>query len=204
MTEPRPARSILASPWRRHGHTFGPWRDGDATAMFEAVRESVHQLGRWLPWCTPGYALDRCRSSASRLPGGLAHRRALRLRHSRSRWPLLGASASTSSTGFTAVANLGYWIRVSGSGKAWRRGPRGWLARFGFAATGVDPGRDRRPSGQPCQPQDCRTSRCAVRDHRPAAHLVPRPGRMMARYTPDSDRPGEHRPQPGRRCRDQR
>ena len=32
-----------------------PWRVGDTAELFDAVRSSVHTVGRWLPWCHAGY-----------------------------------------------------------------------------------------------------------------------------------------------------
>lgn len=35
-----------------------PWRGRDAMALFEAARESVDSVGRWLPWCHADYAQE--------------------------------------------------------------------------------------------------------------------------------------------------
>lgn len=31
---------------------------GDAAIVYEAARESVHEVGMWLPWCHAGYTME--------------------------------------------------------------------------------------------------------------------------------------------------
>src|ERR1700716_1541586 len=38
-----------------------PYREEDATALYEAVRESVSEVSPWLPWRHPNYSIEESR-----------------------------------------------------------------------------------------------------------------------------------------------
>lgn len=37
------------------GLRLRPYREGDAPALYAAVRESIETVGRWMPWCNADY-----------------------------------------------------------------------------------------------------------------------------------------------------
>jgi ribosomal-protein-serine acetyltransferase len=39
-----------------------PLRLDDAEALYEAVRESIPEVSRWLPWCHENYAIEETRA----------------------------------------------------------------------------------------------------------------------------------------------
>ena len=38
-----------------------PYRAGDAELLYEAVRESIAEVSRWLPWCHENYSIAESR-----------------------------------------------------------------------------------------------------------------------------------------------
>ena len=39
-----------------------PYELADASAVFDAARESLAELQPWMPWCHPAYSIDESRS----------------------------------------------------------------------------------------------------------------------------------------------
>ena|ERR1051326_1798855 len=76
------------------------YRDGDAELLYEAVRESIAEVSRWLPWCHEGYSIEESREfvatrNVRKATNGTASRSSISLPENSS-----AASASTSSIEF--------------------------------------------------------------------------------------------------------
>jgi RimJ/RimL family protein N-acetyltransferase len=91
-----------------------PFRLDDAEAIFEAVRESMRELGQWLSWCHPDYTIQ---DSIQFLT---AQGETLRTNSEygfaitdRANGRLLGACGINQFEKATRCANLGYWLRTS-------------------------------------------------------------------------------------------
>jgi RimJ/RimL family protein N-acetyltransferase len=111
-----------------------PWQERDATALFDAVRESTESVGRWLPWCHAEY--------------GMADAKAW-IAHCRAGWrdddhfafgvfdaasgDLLGGVGLGQRNRRHRSANLGYWVRPSRQRKGVASAAARMVARFGFA-----------------------------------------------------------------------
>ena len=113
------------------------WQPSHADALYEAARESVSTVGRWLPWCHAGYAredavawIERCRSASE---GGEPCAFAV----FDDGGVLLGGVGLNRFDQQHRSANLGYWVRqqAQGQGVATRATRR--LAMFGFDTLGL-------------------------------------------------------------------
>ncbi len=109
------------------------WETADVDALFEAASESIADVGRWLPWCHPGYQRDesaefiRTRGEAwqqeqeysfkiTDVAGG----------------HLLGGCGLNQVDRQHNRANLGYWIRTSRSRQGLATAATRLLARWAF------------------------------------------------------------------------
>jgi len=117
--------------------TLRPWRPADATAMFEAVRESMHSLGAWLPWCHADYDLTdaHARMEACREGWALGELYAFTVLDTDGR--LLGSAGLSQINRIHRSANAGYWLRASAQGRGWASRALVQVARFGFEQLGL-------------------------------------------------------------------
>jgi len=107
----------------------------DDQALLEAVRGSVPEVGRWMTWCHPGYALaDALEWITSRAPA----------RETGSAYEFLITGADGLVLGCCGVncvnpenrfANLGYWVRTSHTGRGVAVAAVGLLADWVFSHT---------------------------------------------------------------------
>ena len=95
-----------------------PLLGDDTQALYEAARESIESVGRWLPWCNSGYSLadavnwvNACRhgwQAGSAFAYGIFDADSGRL---------LGGTAINQFNRMHRYANLGYWVRTSAAGQ---------------------------------------------------------------------------------------
>lgn len=115
------------------------YRDGDAPRLFEAVRESIAEVSRWLPWCHENYSIEESREFIS-----------LRSAPSpREEWYSFGVFARNDDTrllggvGLNFInrvhqfGNLGYWVRTGETGKGIASDASRLVARFGLEEVGL-------------------------------------------------------------------
>lgn len=115
-----------------------PWRDDDAAPLVEAVQESFDSVGRWLPWCHPGYGHDEAAD-------WITHCRSGWLSGQHFAFPLLEATSGRllGGVGLNQLAplhrraNLGYWIRESSQQQGLASAAARMVARFGFERLGL-------------------------------------------------------------------
>jgi len=115
-----------------------PFRDEDAGALFEAVRESIAEVSPWLPWCHENYSIEESREFIS------SRTRAA----TEVEWYSLGIFTEDSGRFLGGVGlnfinrvhqlgNLGYWVRTSAAGQGIATNAARLMARFGFAELGL-------------------------------------------------------------------
>jgi RimJ/RimL family protein N-acetyltransferase len=101
-----------------------PYEDSDVAALTEAARESVTDMWRWMPWCHDGYgeveAAAWIRTSREAHEGRLYFNFAI-LDSGR----FAGGCGINHIDGLNGVANVGYWVRSSATG----RGIAPWAVR---------------------------------------------------------------------------
>jgi RimJ/RimL family protein N-acetyltransferase len=123
---------IELSGARLHLRRFRP---DDADAIFEAVRESIPELSRWLSWCRADYKIDDTRAfldgraEAFRVEGEYAF---AILERAGGRF--VGACGVNQLDKANARANLGYWMRSSATGRGYAAEATRLLARWAFEA----------------------------------------------------------------------
>jgi ribosomal-protein-serine acetyltransferase len=93
-----------------------PYQPDDADALYDAVRESMAEVSRWMPWCHPGYSRDDASRWIDQTVAG--HRDGTlydfaMLADGR----LAGACGINHIDAQDRVANLGYWVRTSCAGQ---------------------------------------------------------------------------------------
>jgi ribosomal-protein-serine acetyltransferase len=115
-----------------------PYDEGDVNALYEAVRESIDEVSPWLGWCHRDYSIEESREficSRQLASQGdewysfgifdVASRR------------FLGGVGLNFINRVHQLANLGYWVRTSASGRGVATAATKLAARFGFEQLGL-------------------------------------------------------------------
>ncbi len=116
-----------------------PYREEDVEALYEAVRESINELSRWMPsWCHAGYTIeesrafimsrDEARAKAEEYSFGIFDARTL---------GYLGGVGLNHLVRESLYANLGYWVKTSCAGRGVASRATSLTARFGFEELGL-------------------------------------------------------------------
>jgi ribosomal-protein-serine acetyltransferase len=110
----------------------------DVSALFVAARESMVEVGRWLPWCHENYSIEETRqfisSRASSSQGdewysfGIFEQVGGRF---------LGGVGINFINHVHQMANLGYWVRTSAAGRGVATMATRAVAKFAFAQIGL-------------------------------------------------------------------
>jgi RimJ/RimL family protein N-acetyltransferase len=107
----------------------------DAQAIYEAVRESLPELSRWLSWCHSDYTIDDTRTflagrgEAFQKDGEYAF-----AVFERAGGRFVGACGVNQIDKANARANLGYWMRTSATRRGYATEATLVLARWAFEA----------------------------------------------------------------------
>jgi len=115
-----------------------PYHEGDADALYEAVRESIAEVSPWLPWCHQNYSIEESREFVSTRGKSAAD----------GEWYSFGVFEKESDKFLGGVglnfinrvhqmANLGNWVRSSSVGRGVATSATRLAASFGFAALGL-------------------------------------------------------------------
>lgn len=105
----------------------------DVDVIYEAVRESLPELARWLPWCHPEYGRSETqeflnqRGTAFRELG--EHAFAI---VDRETGRFLGATGVNQIDRHARRANLGYWLRTDATGNGYATEAALMVARWAF------------------------------------------------------------------------
>ncbi len=119
--------------WSDERLLIRPYRHSDIQALYEAVRESIFEVGQWLPWCHPEY--NRAESEAwiaarsEAWLSGEAYDFGIFDARSTELWGGCGLNYINRDY---QLANLGYWVRTSCTGRGIASDAVRLLARFGF------------------------------------------------------------------------
>jgi ribosomal-protein-serine acetyltransferase len=110
-----------------------PYRPGDATRLYEAVRESIGELSKWMHWCHQDYSIEESwawlEARADAWKKGTDYD--FSITGSRDGQYLGGCGLNRVDT-INRVASLGYWVRSSRTGEGIATAATRLLARFGF------------------------------------------------------------------------
>jgi RimJ/RimL family protein N-acetyltransferase len=115
-----------------------PWRAEHVQPQVAAVRASMASLGRWLPWCHPGYDETDARSwiNACQSHWRQGEQYAFAI-HDALDGSLLGGVGLNQRNRQQRSANLGYWVRQSHQGRGIAAQACRLIARFGFDQLGL-------------------------------------------------------------------
>jgi RimJ/RimL family protein N-acetyltransferase len=93
------------------------YEERDASALYEAARESIGEVHPWLPWCHPDYTLQEAEewiaTHAEGRASGTHYQFAIVEREER----FLGGCGLSEVNTVHRLANLGYWVRSSATGR---------------------------------------------------------------------------------------
>lgn len=108
-----------------------------ATDVYRAVTESRNEIGRWMDWCHPGYALDDAekwiRAVSKARNEGLAYE-----------FGIFGDGRFLGGIGISQInrqakhANLGYWLRTSATGRGITTAAVKLTAKWAFDNTDLE------------------------------------------------------------------
>jgi ribosomal-protein-serine acetyltransferase len=114
-----------------------PYRREDAAALYEAVRESLPELSAWMIWAHQGYSLKESRQWIKGKPGewkrGLEYDFAI---FDAGDGTYLGGCGFNRIDNANRLANLGYWVRSSRTGRGVATAATVLLADWGFEKLG--------------------------------------------------------------------
>ena len=110
----------------------------DVALLFEAARESVTEVSRWLPWCHPEYSMEeslewilKCRRFWD---DGLEYHFAV---FDRDTETLVGGVGLNQLDVTNRLANLGYWVRTAWTRRGVATAAAQLAVRFGFEELGL-------------------------------------------------------------------
>jgi RimJ/RimL family protein N-acetyltransferase len=112
-----------------------PYRQSDAGALYEAVRESIDEIGSWLEWCHPDYSIDESRAWIDHCIEARAAGNEYNFAIVDSEDVLLGGCGLNRLQHDHRVANMGYWVRTSAVGRGVATAATRQLAGFAFRQT---------------------------------------------------------------------
>ncbi|HEX8847012.1 MAG TPA: GNAT family N-acetyltransferase [Pyrinomonadaceae bacterium] len=115
-----------------------PFSDADIPAVYEAVRESIAELSRWMPWCHEDYSIEEtrafimsreeARNTEAEYSFGIFDVRTGKF---------LGAVGINQINRIHGYANLGYWVRTSATGRGVASSAARLATRFGLEEAGL-------------------------------------------------------------------
>ena len=115
-----------------------PFREGDASALYEAVRESISEVSPWLPWCHENYSIQESRefigSRELASQGGEWYSFGIFETHG---GKFQGGVGINFINRVHQMANLGYWVRTGAAGRGIATRATRLAARFGFEQLGL-------------------------------------------------------------------
>jgi len=115
-----------------------PLREDDASALYEAVRESISEVSAWLPWCHQDYSIEESREfigSREIASQGVEWYSFGIFETDGGR--LLGGVGLNFINRVHQMANLGYWVRTSAAGRGVSTRATRLAAKFGFEQLGL-------------------------------------------------------------------
>ena len=116
-----------------------PYRVDDIQPLFEAVRESISELSRWLAWCHDNYAIEETRefvlSCEQEWQDETEYVFGIFGSHSGA---FLGGTGLNQINRLHQVGNLGYWVRTAAAGHGVATTAARLVARFGFEEAGLN------------------------------------------------------------------
>ncbi len=113
--------------------TLHQYQVNDIDSLYEAVRESISELSKWMPWCHPGYSIKESRIWIESQPDKWEKGEEYNFAISYNTGGLyLGGCGLRIIDRNIGITNLGYWVRTSQTNKGIATAATLLLARFAF------------------------------------------------------------------------
>jgi ribosomal-protein-serine acetyltransferase len=133
-----PITEAVVLPQLRAGSAIlRPWRADDAANLFDAVAASREELGRWLPWATPDYALSDAQDWIAFCERNWRERSAFPFGVFDEDGGAIGGCGINRLDSANRCAALGYWIATPRTGHGFARRAATGVAAFGFRELGL-------------------------------------------------------------------
>jgi RimJ/RimL family protein N-acetyltransferase len=113
------------------------YRAGDASAVYEAVRESFAELSRFMEWCSPTYARSDAAQWVKSRPAAWKAKSEYSFLIEDEAERVLGACGLNRIEQLSGTANLGYWVRTSATGRGVCTAAVKQLRKFAFEEAGL-------------------------------------------------------------------
>lgn len=111
---------------------------GDSEPLYEAVRESMAEVGRWMSWCHSGYSREDSRAWVeSREAAWAAGQEFSFVIEEQASGLFLGGTGINLINSEHGFGNLGYWVRTSASGRGVASRAARLVAAFAFGECGL-------------------------------------------------------------------
>lgn len=110
-----------------------PYAVTDAPDLWEAARESMHDLRPWMPWCHPGYSVDDAASWLETQVRAFEQGTSFEFAIVSPTGRYLGGGGLNQIDEANRRANLGYWVRSSATGRGVATAAVQRLQEWGFA-----------------------------------------------------------------------
>ena len=114
---------------------LAPYRPGDIDSLYDAVRESISMLSKWMPWCHPDYSIEDSRlwieSRYDAWIRGLEYDFCITDVENGS---FLGGCGLNQINYAHRFANLGYWVRSTRTGEGIATKAARLVSQFAFDA----------------------------------------------------------------------
>lgn len=114
------------------------YRPEDAPRHFEAVSESLAEISPWMPWCHPAYSLEESRAWIAHCGRAWEEGSEYNFAVADQSDHLLGSCGLNQFRLEHRLANLGYWIRTSATGRSVATTAVQRLIEFAFQETTFD------------------------------------------------------------------
>jgi len=148
------------------------YREEEAAALYEAVRESIAEVSVWLPWCHENYSIEESREFVvSRELASQGDKWYSFAVFEKDAGRFLGGVGLNFINRVHQVGNLGYWVRTSAAGSGIATQAARLVARFGFETTRFASHRNPRGGRQHGEPESRRESGRGARRHAAKAPL---------------------------------
>jgi RimJ/RimL family protein N-acetyltransferase len=112
-----------------------PYAEEHVPRLFEAARESVAEVGRWLPWCHADYQLSEARDWVLGEREQFEKRTSFSFAIESEAGRFLGGCGLNQLNPLHQLANLGYWVRSSELGRGHASQAVRLLSAWAFANT---------------------------------------------------------------------
>lgn len=115
-----------------------PLRVDDAQKLYEAARESIPEVSRWLPWCHENYSIEETKAFLAARQAGSGTEEAYSFGiFDKTTDQFLGGAGLNFINRVHQLANLGYWVRTSAAGNGVASQGARLVAQFGFEQLGL-------------------------------------------------------------------